>query len=719
MHGYEPVPRNGAKHGGGPRHRWREFAGAATVCCLSLAYFYRSLWTSRGDSMPGDLGDARLCMVLMEHWWAVCRGLVSWRDPNFLAPTHGILGYSHTLFLHALIYIPFRIAHLDTYLSFAFTIVVLRALGFVFCYWFGRETLELSVPVSLLCACLFTIANINTITSNHAQLLNFAFVPLQAVLIGRYFRRGSVMPLAGAACLTGAMLFTDVYEVFFGALMVIALTPLWLAAEYLTNRSGLAERLRNWLGHAPRDLAIAVPFFLVWLWPILEVYWPVFRRTGGFDYAQVLQYTRDWREILNVGPDNVLWGSTLGAWYARAFPQTGEPGTGISPLMAIAAAAATAVAFLQLFTSRSFPACGQKWHKRAILLVGLAAAALYLVSVRVGGDSLWRYLRSYIPGARGIRVTGRVNTLLVLDAILVCGLAIEWLLASTNRRWVRFAVLLFAAGLCAEQINRMGISGFSRSSELTYFARFPPPPPDCARFYVFDPRQPELSYIGQMDAMVLARRIDLPTINGYSGENPAGFDMFYFNPGYPNLVAHYLIANRIWSGTCALDLQRARWYNSSQSQALLQPSFPDGANAGIDFKAGGNAKPFEGPGWSSPEPIGTWTDGPEAILALTGFTPARGVLTMRAVADGFCAPGHPQVGVTVFVNDDQVAAWTLTAADKNDERVAQAPPDALASPVTVIRFHIWDPASPRELGLSPDTRSLGMLVKQITLAQNR
>ncbi len=618
-----------------------------------------------------------------------------------------------------MIYIPFRIAHLDTYLSFAFTIVVLRALGFAFCYWLGRETLEVSVPVALLCACLFTIANINAVTSGHVQLLNFEFVPLQAVLIGRYLRRQSVMSLAGAACLTGAMMFTDVYEVFFGLLAVIALTVFWLAAECLRDCGSLRNRLRLWLQHAPRDLAVAAPFFLVWLGPFLAIYWPVFRRTGGWEFAEVLRYMRDWRELLNVGPDNFVWGPTLGAWYARRFTQVGEPRMGISPLMAITAAAITAIALSRMFPWRSNDPPGSERYRRTIIPLGLAAAVLYLVSVQAGGDSAWWFVYRWLPGAKGMRVTGRINVLLVLGATLLCGLAIEWLLAATRRRWVRFAILDFAAGLCAEQINRMGISGFSRSSELTYFARFPPPPPDCARFYVFDPRRPELSYVGQMDAMVLARRFNLPTINGYSGENPAGFDMFYFNPGYPDLVAHYLIAKRIWNGTCALDLQQARWYNSSQSKGFLESSFPDGANARINFKTGGNAKAFEGPGWSSPEPIGTWTDGPEAILTLTGFTPARGVLTMRVAAEGFCAPAHPRVGVTVFVNDGQVAAWTLTAADKNDEQVAQAPPDVLSSPVTVIRFRISDPVSPRDLGLSPDTRRLGMLVKQITLSQNR
>lgn len=99
--------------------------------------------------------------------------------------------------------------------------------------------------------------------------------------------------------------------------------------------------------------------------------------------------------------------------------------------------------------------------------------------------------------------------------------------------------------------------------------------------------------------------------------------------------------------------------------------------------------------------------------------PAHGVLAMRVVADGFCASRHPRVRVTVFVNDYQDALSTLTAAGERDERVAQAPPDVLVSPVTVIRFRITDPASPRDVGLSADTRGLGILVKQITLVQNR
>jgi hypothetical protein len=66
-----------AKQAGGGRRTYREFAAAAPVCLLSVGYLYRHLWLSRFDSLPGDLGDARLCMVLREHWWAACRGLVS------------------------------------------------------------------------------------------------------------------------------------------------------------------------------------------------------------------------------------------------------------------------------------------------------------------------------------------------------------------------------------------------------------------------------------------------------------------------------------------------------------------------------------------------------------------------------------------------------------------------------------------------------------------
>jgi hypothetical protein len=707
-----------AKQAGGGRRTYREFAAAAAVCLLSVGYLYRHLWLSRFDSLPGDLGDARLCMVLLEHWWAACRGLVSWKDPNFFAPTPDILGYSDTLFLHALIYIPFRIAYLDTYLSFALAIVVLRALGFVFCYWLSRETLEFSVPVSLLCACLFTIANINPITSIHAQLLNFEFVPLQAVLIGRYLRRRSVVSLAGAACLTGAMLFTDVYEVVFGFLAAASLVMFWLAAGWLRDRASLRSRLRLWSRHGFRDLAVAAPFFLVWLGPFWVVYWPVYQISGGRTYPEVLQFIRDWREILDVGPDNVVWGSTLGLWFARRFPETGEPHMGISPGMAIAAAAITAIAVLRLFAWRPGTLCRGDRYWRTMIPLGASLGALYVLSVRFGIHSLWWLVFHCLPGAKAIRATNRINMLVVLGATLVCGLAMEWLLAETTRKWARAAVIVFAAGLCAEQINRMDISGFSRSSELAYFARFPAPPADCARFFVFDPRQPELSFVGQMDAMVLARRINLATINGYSGLLPAGFDISTFDPNYLHLVSGYLAVHHIWNRTCALDLEQARWYDPSQTVRLLQETFPDHLTASIDFKAGGNARAFQAGGWSSPETIGTWTDGPTATLVVRGIKPARGRLTIRAVAEGFCASQHPLERVTVLVNDERVAEWTFTAADHDAERVAQAPLDSPGSPVTLIRFDISHPASPHELGLSADTRKLGMLVKQITLSQN-
>jgi hypothetical protein len=131
------------------------------------------------------------------------------------------------------------------------------------------------------------------------------------------------------------MMFTDVYEVFFEGLMVVALTPAWFVVEWCVNREPLARRLHQWSRRGLSDLALSSPFFLFWLLPFFAVYYPVFRQTGGRPYPEVFAYMRDWRELLNVGPDNWLWGPSLGKWFQTWVSPVGEPGFGLSPIMVL------------------------------------------------------------------------------------------------------------------------------------------------------------------------------------------------------------------------------------------------------------------------------------------------------------------------------------------------------------------------------------------------
>ncbi len=703
----------------GARHPWREAIFASFAGCLALAYLFHTYLLSGGDAITGDLGDSRLCMVLLEHWWAVCQGLASPRNPNFLAPAQDVLGYSHTLLLYTPIYIPLRLLHLDTYTSFELTLIALRAVGFASAYLMLRRTFGLSAAPSAFGACLFIVANISVRSSGHPQLLNVMFAPLQILLAGLYLEKRSRRALAVAAFLTGAMMFTDVYEVLFEGLMVLALVPTWIAVEWSADRESLRSRLRQWSRDGVSDLAFAAPFFLIWLLPFFAVYYPVFRQTGGRPYPEVFSYMRDWRELLNVGPDNWLWGPSLGRWFQTWESPVGETGFGLSPIMVLVALIATLASVWSLLVRRRAKLPPPDRLPRAIAIAGLAGGALYLVTVHFGIHSLWWLVYHLIPAAKGVRVPGRVNALIVLNASVVCALALAWLHSRPPVRRVRWVTAVLALCLLAEQVNFQIASQISRSSELSYFARFAAPPDACRRFYVVNPRFPQYPFVGQIDAMILAQRLNVATIKGYPGETPPGWELYFFDDSYPNRVASYLAANNIWSGTCIADMQNARWTPLPGSGPVFSAGDAASGKADVSFASNGNALPFEASGWSSSGSLGTWTNASVATLRVRGLSPDRGNLTIRATALGFCTKSHPEVNVTVLVNGHKVAVWPLRINESSVERVAEAPDAYLGPPVTIISFDIDNPRSPLDLGVSADPRKLGMEMVKLSLTQQR
>ncbi len=706
----------------GPRNlarAWSEVLLASLTAAACLAYIFRSFFLSGGDMFTGSPADSRLCMILLEHWWAVCRGLASFRDANYFYPARDVLGYSHTLLLFAPVYIPFRLLNLDTYFAFELTLMVFKALGFAFCYAMLRATFRLSLAASLLGASLFTISNVSVLWSGHPQMWIVSFVPLLALLLDFYFRRASRAALCGAAFLFGAIMFSEFYTAFFCSLASAAIAACWAGVEAWTGRGEFMARLRRWLRRAPGDLLTSVPYFLVWFILLVWVYYPVLRWTGGRGYSDAYQYIRDWREFADIGIYNWMWGPSLGAFYSRHFPKTNEARMGLPVLMLLTVALATVVSLIQIRRGRktSNPAPGAA--PRGIAILGLASAALYLATVRFGTHTFWWVIYRVVPGARGLRIPGRINFLLSLIAATVCAIAFESLLARRRRRWVRWFAAALAAALIADQVSVYELSWVSRFSELKYFGRFPAAPQGCLAFYAIRPRVPQLFDIGQVDAMILARLRNIPTINAYGGWPPPGWDLYHFDAGYSNRAARYFMAHDLWDGACAADMEVGRWLTPAETRADLARTFPRTGLGHLEFKAGGAGNQCAVSGWSDPEAIGTWTDARHAILVVGGLSPERGPLRIRAHAMAFLAGTHRDVKIVVRVNGHAAGAWEFTEEGIVVLREAEAPATFLGPELTRIGFDIDDPRSPLELGVSQDPRRLGMLLVDLALTQDQ
>ena len=117
-------------------------------------------------------------------------------------------------------------------------------------------------------------------------------------------------------------------------------------------------------------------------------------------------------------------------------------------------------------------------------------------------------------------------------------------------------------------------------------------------------------------------------------------------------------------------------------------------------------------GWCLPEAGGRWTDGPEAVVAVD-VGDYRGDL--RVTVTLFPMLAVPKSRVEVWANRRWLDDWRFAPADAGmHQRMLEIPASALHSRFLVLTFVIYDPRSPRSLGVSSNPRLLGVFVGRLT-----
>src|SRR5579863_9358052 len=170
--------------------RLGRLAAVAVTALVAIAVFYRAFFTSGGDLVAGDMADTRSLLAILEHWQAVFSGRSPLASPNFFAPFRGALGFGEAMFLFAPPYAILKLAGLDRYLAYEFTLMLVKGLGFVSLYALLRNPMRLSVAPSLAGAALFSISSLSFVSAAHAQLVAEAFVPAAAWLLWRFHDKG-------------------------------------------------------------------------------------------------------------------------------------------------------------------------------------------------------------------------------------------------------------------------------------------------------------------------------------------------------------------------------------------------------------------------------------------------------------------------------------------------------------------------------------------------
>ncbi len=528
---------------------------------LAVAFLFRYQILSRFVLLSGNCYDQVIEVSILEHWFSVFRGLAHWSRTDYFYPFKGTLGYNDGYFLHGMFYSFFRAAHLDPYLSAECVSIVTRLIGFFGSYWAARRLFEFRPSWATLSAVLFTLSNNLFLQAHHAQLLSVAFAPVMAVLLqgmmtallsGRRLRL--VLWGASAGCLYAAWLMTAYYMAWY---FFFFCTFLCASYAMLAGRAGLQP-----IWHAIRrhELPLAVILLVVFLAsiPFLSVYLPKAHETGMHPYRAAQVNTLSMPDLVDVGGGNLLYGriATLVDHAIRpAYPAWSERMTGFPPALLLLFACGVV---LLLRTPRSL----LPRHATLLRAIAIASLATWVPLFNIAGHSLWWFVYSLFPGAKAARVVSRYQIFLAAPVI---GIAVFYLSASA-RKIVTPVLVLVCALLVAEEINAETLVSLDRPHELARLNAVPPPPVDCKAFFISRARaEPLLDpdwdgfYSHNVDAMIIAATIHLPTINGASTFQPLKWNLINPDkPDYLDRVRRYAAANHV-THLCSLDLRTMQW----------------------------------------------------------------------------------------------------------------------------------------------------------------
>ncbi|MGH7083869.1 MAG: hypothetical protein ACREFN_02620, partial [Acetobacteraceae bacterium] len=467
-----------------------------------------------GNAMPGDLGDGRFNLAVLEVFYRSLVHLLHGRGADFLNapffyPWPRVTNFSDTLWGDGPVYALARALGADALGAFRAWFVAGLVLTYAAAFLSFRK-LRLGPWGAAAGAFLFTFALPMTAQFSHAQLIYRLWVPPAVVALDGLLTRGSLC--AGAACLLflALQLLASIYIGLFLFLLLIA----YGVASYLVGGERLALTSfadlkgggAGWLAWTSVIFAIGIAILA-----LVAVPYHTVQSLYGFG--------RSWPEVADLLPrpgsfllaaPSLIWPDLSGwfhypaIWEQQLFP-------GFAAIIGIAWYLAS-------------PAARRQNPLTTVMLA--TTGILFLATIDVGGHSFYRLIFP-IPGFSAMRVVSRVILVMMLPAAVLVGTLIDELnTRGTMHGGGRALAVLLAALLVAEcslvREDQSTPAAWRGRAEALLRQLPKPLPPDAILVLKTPTMHADVTawIYGQVDADDAAARLGIHTINGYSGNFP-------------------------------------------------------------------------------------------------------------------------------------------------------------------------------------------------------
>ncbi|MFT4576001.1 MAG: hypothetical protein ACI9SI_000917 [Polaribacter sp.] len=569
------------------------------------AIFFRQVVWSNFDQMIGDAGDARFNGVVLEHWWQVFQGYSNWLSPSYFYPTKGVLGYSDADFLFALPYSGLRYVGLNIFTSFQIVLLTTVFLGWTGSFIFFRYCLRLNIFPAIIGTILFSFPNAMAISVGRPQLLAIYFLPYLAIAIFLFIKNFSKKNfqgrIAGAfiAVFVPCFFYTSFYMAWFTMFFMLLLFfvfVVWLLIqkkEVKTWRTIFLNKQlwKKLLPYIVISVICFIPFFITYI--------PAQRVLGVRPYEEVLTMLPTFIDYINVGSSNWVWGDYFNSEELRNRPMSWELDKGLSLVLFFTFLIISIIFIrkvrnykLQITHEGEFKMSSKKdsantVHWQTILVIGLSLAVLlaWVLILKIEDYSLWWVISKVTPGAGAIRIVCRFQQFLVFPVAIVIAIAFNQalnIIPYIKETAVQFVILMSIAVISlfiiVEQLNTAPTSNYSKHQQLEMLSGIQAPPSDAEVFTVLpDSSLHKNPFEIHIDAMIIAQKYNLFTINGYSGSPPPGWNTTHdINDPYYSIflnrwINYYQLNNPY---LYFLNLKTGTWLSAQESNLSKSDFYP-------------------------------------------------------------------------------------------------------------------------------------------------
>ncbi len=521
----------------------------------ALVLFHRVEIFSALDTQIGGGADPRLIHATCEHWLQVFRGTANIASPHFFFPQQGTLGYTDAMLGHGAVYALARGNGMEMFKAYNFMLVATDALNLAAMTAFLRYGVRLRLPAAAFGAVLLAFNAAKMAQIGHAQLQLLWPLPLalwSLVTCARRPRFG--WPTLALGAIFGACTALEIWSSFYNGWFFC----FWLL---LGGLLALAQReTRTTLLHVVRQhwsaaLACATVLYMCLL-PFARIYQPVAEQLGWRSWDEVMTMLPQPLSYWSASETSVVWG-----WLPHVFAQFNALPTPWEHHMAIGLMPWLAMLAVIGLSVRALVRREAKAADRWLLLLVASALLLLLIPIRVGDTTLWRWFFDHFPGAGAIRSVTRVILVAALPIAIAAAVLLDRLLARAHvsahpRAWTG-ALAALALLATVEQVGELhGHVPVEERAQIAAIAA-QVDPQTCPAFFLRTPpdgKEPEIDL--QTLAMLAAMQTGVPTLNGYSGKYPYGWDLEKLRaPGYLDRVREWRARSGLRTPVCAAVLR--------------------------------------------------------------------------------------------------------------------------------------------------------------------